>query len=34
MYKKNQNHQYKFTDFNQPIGLEMDPETGGSKRQK
>ena len=26
MYKKNQNHQYKFTDFNQPIGLKMDPE--------
>lgn len=32
MYKKNQNHQYKFTDFNQPIGLEMDPENRWVKK--
>ena len=26
MYKKNQYHQYSITDFNQPMGLKMNPE--------
>ena len=26
MYRKNQYHQFSITDFNQPIGLKMNPE--------
>ena len=26
MYRKNKNHQITFTDFNQPLGLQMNPE--------
>ena len=26
MYKKNKNHQIAFTDFNQPLGMKMNPD--------
>lgn len=26
MYKKNQNYQFSLQDFNQPVGLKLDPE--------
>ena len=32
MYKKDQNHQYTLTDFNQPIGLKMNPENRWIKK--
>ena len=32
MHKKNQNRQYQFTDFNQPVGLKMDPENRWGKK--
>ena len=32
MYKKNQNRQFRFTDFNQPVGLKMDPENRWVKK--
>jgi len=32
MYKKNQHRQFRFTDFNQPVGLKMDPENRWVKK--
>lgn len=32
MYKKNKNHQIAFTDFNQPLGLQMNPENRWVKK--
>ena len=32
MYKKNKNHQIAFTDFNQPLGLQMTPENRWVKK--
>lgn len=32
MYKKNKNHQIAFTDFNQPLGLQMNPENRWLKK--
>jgi hypothetical protein len=26
MYKKNRNHRFSFTDFNQPLGFKMNPD--------
>lgn len=31
MHKKDQNHQYTLIDFNQPIGLKMNPENRYAK---
>lgn len=32
MYKKNQNHQFSLGDFNQPMGLKLDPENKWIKK--
>ncbi len=32
MYKKNQNHQFSLQDFNQPMGLKLDPENKWIKK--
>ena len=32
MYKKNKNHQIAFTDFNQPLGLQMNPDNRWVKK--
>ena len=32
MYKRNQHRQFRFTDFNQPVGLKMDPENRWVKK--
>lgn len=32
MYRKNQYHQFSITDFNQPIGLKMNPENRWVKK--
>ncbi len=32
MYKFDRNHQYKLSDFNQPIGLKMNPENRWVKK--
>ena len=32
MYKKNQNHQFRLQDFNQPMGLKLDPENKWIKK--
>ena len=32
MYKKNRNKQFKLTDFNQPMGLKLDPENKWIKK--
>ena len=32
MYRKNKNHQIAFTDFNQPLGLQMNPENRWVKK--
>ena len=32
MYKFDKNHQFRFTDFNQPMGLKMNPENRWVKK--
>ena len=34
MYKKDRNHQIAFTDFNQPLGMQMNPNNRGGVRAR